>query len=63
MKNYQATCEDGWKSKTVKAGSIDQAADMVADELVAHVKTVHSMDLPTEPKELHQAVVDHMTEV
>lgn len=63
MKKWQAKCEDGWKSKTVEAGSADEAADLVKDELVSHVKQVHNMDLPTEPMELHKSVVDHMSEV
>lgn len=63
MKNWQADCEDGWKSKTVKASSVDEAADMVQSELVSHVKQVHIMDLPSEPSQLHKTVVDHMHQV
>ncbi|KKR33139.1 MAG: hypothetical protein UT63_C0023G0002 [Candidatus Gottesmanbacteria bacterium GW2011_GWC2_39_8] len=63
MKTWQADCEDGWKSKDVKAENADKAADMVQDELVAHVKEVHNMDLPKDPMELHKSVVEHMHEV
>lgn len=62
-KKWQAKCEDGWMSKTVEADSADSAADMVSDELVAHVKQVHNMDLPTEESALHKAVMDHVVEV
>lgn len=63
MKNWQATCDDGWKSKMVSADTVDSAADMVKDELVAHVKQAHNMDLPTDPAGLHKSVVDHTHEV
>ncbi len=63
MKNFQASCDDGWKSKMVQAATIDAAADMVSADLVAHVKEVHNMDLPTDPAGLHKSVVDHTHEV
>ncbi|KKT75680.1 MAG: hypothetical protein UX31_C0016G0021 [Candidatus Nomurabacteria bacterium GW2011_GWA1_46_11] len=63
MKSFQATCEDGWKSKVVKAKSIDEAANMLEADLTDHVKMMHNMDLPSDPKELHKSVVDHLQEV
>ncbi len=63
MKNFQATCPDGWKSKTVQADSADDAANMVQEELAMHLKETHQMDLPTDPEEQHKAVVDHMEEI
>lgn len=63
MKNWQASCDDGWKSKMVQANSIDDAADELKEELVSHVKTVHNMDLPSDPLQLHKTVADHTHEV
>lgn len=63
MKNWQASCEDGWKSKVVQAKDKDEAANMVKDELVQHVKEVHDMDMPSEPKALHTEIVNHTMEV
>ena len=63
MKNYQASCPDGWKSQTVQAESVEDAANMVQAELAMHLKETHQMDLPTDPAEAHKTVVDHMEEI
>ncbi len=60
MNKFQAQCEDGWKSKTVEAKNMDEAADMVENDMEMHLKETHSMDLPSNPEERHKEVVAHM---
>jgi hypothetical protein len=59
MKNWQADCEDGWKSSKVKAEDIDKAADMLSEELMMHVKDTHQMVLPKDPKKMHREVREY----
>jgi len=59
VQNWQASCDDGWTSKIVQAMTLDDAANLVTDELVAHVKLIHNTDMPNDPAELHKSVVEH----
>lgn len=63
MKKWQATCPDGWKSKTVEADDMDEAAKMLKDELQMHLRETHQMEMSSNPDEMHQAVVEHVVEV
>jgi hypothetical protein len=63
INDWQAECEDGWKSIKVKAENVDKAANLVQDELIKHVKQAHNMDLPGDPTLLHKSVVEHTHKV